>query len=106
MNGSVNDENVEGDVYVLGVVDGVVGLCKADANGALWLNKANNAYLPKPLGADATFYSFRFDAGTITGVEKVEKINEKEEIYDLTGRRVNALERGIYITGGKKILVK
>jgi hypothetical protein len=106
MNGSVNDENVEGDVYVLGVVDGVVGLCKADANGALWLNKANNAYLPKPLGADATFYSFRFDAGTTTGVEKVEKINEKEEIYDLTGRRVNALERGIYITGGKKILVK
>jgi hypothetical protein len=106
MNGSVNDENVEGDVYVLGVVDGVVGLCKADANGALWLNKANNAYLPKPLGADATFYSFRFDADTPTGVENVEIRNEKEEIYDLTGRRVNALERGIYITGGKKILVK
>ena len=106
MNGSVNDENVEGDVYVLDVVDGVVGLYKAEMAGGVWLNNANNAYLPKPVGADAAYYTFRFDADTPTGVENVEFRNGKEEIYDLTGRRVNALERGIYITGGKKILVK
>jgi hypothetical protein len=106
MNGSVNDENVEGDVYVLGVVDGVVGLYKAEMAGGVWLNNANNAYLPKPVGADAAYYTFRFDADTPTGVENVKIRNGKEEIYDLTGRRVNALERGIYITGGKKILVK
>jgi hypothetical protein len=93
-------------VYVLGVVDGVVGLYKAEMAGGVWLNKANNAYLPKPVGADAAYYTFRFDADTPTGVENVEIRNGKEEIYDLTGRRVNALERGIYITGGKKILVK
>ena len=106
MNGSVNDENVEGDVYVLDVVDGVVGLYKAEMAGGVWLNNANNAYLPKPVGADAAYYAFRFDAGA-TGVSEVNGENgEVKAIYDLTGRRVNALERGIYITGGKKILVK
>ena len=27
-------------------------------------------------------------------------------IYDLTGRQVNAVERGIYIVNGNKVLVK
>ncbi len=42
-----------------------------------------------------------------TGIEKVEIRNEKSEIYDLTGRRVeNITAPGIYIVGGKKVLVK
>ena len=50
-----------------------------------------------------TTYEF---TGT-TGVEKVEISNEKEEIYDLTGRRVeNITAPGIYIVNGKKVLVK
>ncbi|MBR3907929.1 MAG: hypothetical protein IKJ61_07495 [Bacteroidaceae bacterium] len=50
-----------------------------------------------------TAYEF---TGT-TGIEKVEIRNEKSEIYDLTGRRVeNITAPGIYIVGGKKVLVK
>mgnify|MGYP003299989450 CR=1 FL=1 len=43
----------------------------------------------------------------VTGVEKVEIRNEKSEIYDLTGRRVESITApGIYIVDGKKMLVK
>lgn len=43
----------------------------------------------------------------VTGVEKVEIRNEKSEIYDLTGRRVESITTpGIYIVDGKKMLVK
>ena len=42
-----------------------------------------------------------------TGVEKVEIGNEKSEIYDLTGRRVEEITLpGIYIVNGKKQLVR
>ena len=50
-----------------------------------------------------TAYEF---TGT-TGVEKVEIGNEKSEIYDLTGRRVEEITLpGIYIVNGKKQLVR
>ena len=43
----------------------------------------------------------------VTGIEKVEIRNEKSEIYDLTGRRIETTTApGIYIVGGKKVLVK
>ena len=51
-------------------------------------------------------FSFRFGEGT-TGIEKVEIRNEKSEIYDLTGRRIEAITApGIYVVNGKKVLVK
>ena len=43
----------------------------------------------------------------VTGIEKVEIRNEKSEIYDLTGRRVETITApGIYIVNGKKVLVR
>ena len=42
-----------------------------------------------------------------TGIEKSEIINHKSEIiYDLTGRRVEKATKGIYIVGGKKVVIK
>ena len=42
-----------------------------------------------------------------TAVESIEAETENAEIYDITGRRVdNITKAGIYIVGGKKILVK
>ena len=91
---------------VLGIVDGVVGLYKAEMAGGVWLNNANKAYLPASVANGAASYSFRFGEGT-TGVEKVEMRNEKSEIFDLTGRRVeNITAPGIYIVNGKKFLVR
>ncbi len=71
-------------------------------------NAANKAYLVVPAtegSANVASYSFRFGEGT-TGVEKVEMRNEKSEIYDLTGRRVENPSNGIYIINGVKVLVK
>ena len=106
LEGSVTDKNIEREAYVLGVVDGVVGLYKALASGTSWLNNANRAYLPAVPGASGSA-SLRFNFGGTTGVEKVEIRNEKEEIYDLTGRRVNEITKaGVYVVNGKKVLVK
>ena len=41
-----------------------------------------------------------------TGIENVEMKNEKAEIYDLSGRRVENPTKGIYIVNGNKVLIK
>ncbi len=67
-----------------------------------------NSYYPY---CDAPFSSAELwvleEVGTTTAIEKVEVRDEKEEIFDLTGRRVNEITKaGIYIVNGRKILVK
>ena len=57
----------------------------------------------------ASNYSNLFRIGVVdiaAGVDKVEMRNEKSEIYDLTGRRVDVPAKGIYIIDGKKTFVK
>ena len=107
LKGTTVDTYLNEEAYVLSKVDGVVGFYKAEMTDGTWLNNANKAYLPASavLNKSAAFYGFDWD-GT-TGIEKVEIRNEKSEIYDLTGRRVEAITApGIYIVGGKKVLVK
>ena len=108
LEGTVTDKNIEGEAYVLGVVDGEVGLYKALANGTSWLNNANKAYLPMSAVANKSAEFFGFDWDGTTGVDEMtEQRAESKEIYDLTGRRVEAISApGIYIVGGKKVLVK
>ncbi len=105
LEGTVAATEISAEAYVLSIVDGNVGLYKAEMAGGVWLNNANKAYLPASVANGAASYSFRFEGGT-TGVENVEVENEVKVIYDLTGRQVNAVERGIYIINGKKVLVK
>ena len=53
-------------------------------------------------------YEFTFDGSNITtGIEDIEVENEAKVIYDLTGRKIETITKpGIYIVGGKKVLVK
>ena len=105
MLGTTKDEYQTKEAYVLGIVDGVVGLYKAQMAGGVWLNNANKAYLPASVASGAASYSFRFGEGT-TAIENVEVENEVKAIYDLTGRRVENPSNGIYIINGVKVLVK
>ena len=114
--GTVAATNVTDDAYVLSYIDtnedgvkdevGFYTATKNQSSNAAWKNNSHKAYLVVPGASEVASYSFRFGEGT-TGVEKVEMRNEKSELYDLTGRRVeNIAAPGIYIVNGKKVLVK
>ena len=94
-----------GTYYALGLVDGVVAFYKDAFNNNRFQNNSHKAYLYVAEANGAASYSFRFP-GT-TGIENVEVENAVKAIYDLTGRKVEAITTpGIYIVGGKKVLVK
>ena len=120
LKGTAINTNIIGEAYVLGVVEGETGLYKtqmrnvdlssASGSVSVFLNNAYKAYLPVsalPTTAQgAANFSFRFEGGT-TGISEVKGENgEVKAIFDLTGRKVNVVERGIYIINGKKVLVK
>ena len=92
-DGSVN--------YVLTVKDGKVGFYRKDAGFKVYKNKA---YLnvPESNGQARALY-FEFDNGA-TGIVETENESEKAEIYDLAGRRVQKVQKGLYIVNGKKVL--
>ena len=97
-----------GTYYALAQVDGVVGFYKDQFNNSRFQNNSHKAYLYVAEGsANVASYSFRFGEGT-TGIDEVKGENGNvKTIYDLTGRRVEAITApGIYIVGGKKVLVK
>ncbi len=112
LQGSTVDTYIDGAAYVLGYdvndteKENVV-FAPAKLTDGKWLNNANKAYLPAPANAEGIkSYSLRFEDGT-TAIENVEVENEVKAIYDLTGRRVEAITApGIYIVNGKKVLVK
>ena len=106
--------------YVLSIVDGEVGMYRAQLTDGYFLNNANKAYLllggnsldiyDEELNTSAggqLSNGFRFDFGGITGVSEVKtEKGEVKTVYDLSGRAVETPTNGIYIIDGKKVLVK
>lgn len=90
--------------YVLSNPVEGLGFYQAALTDGHFQNNANKVYLPV---ANTTSQVLKFNFGT-TGVEGVETDNNsaKSVIYDLSGRRVNATSKGIYIQNGKKFIVK
>ena len=120
LKGTTVNANITEDAYVLGIVENEVGLYIARNNVSTdtenddpevtyeaWKNNAFKAYLPMSTASGAAYYSFRFGEGT-TGVEEItDNRVQSTVIYDLTGRRVEAITApGIYVVNGKKVLVK
>ncbi len=117
LQGSTINTYVEGEGYVLSKQNNVVALYKAtldkNASGAEgtensnthFLNNAFKAYLPVESASAARFYIFDF--GTETGINNIESgetINGNAVTYDLSGRRVQNAQKGIYIVNGKKVI--
>lgn len=64
---------------------------------------ANKAYIAK----DAASAGLAFSFGGTTGIESAVIATDADaKVYDLQGRRVQKAAKGLYIIGGKKVLVK
>ena len=128
LKGSVENTYVEGTAYVLANhKEAGVGMYKAVLNfdaegnkvaegetGTHFLNNAGKAYLVLPAASETVAY-YGLDWSGTTGIENVKgeptvdasQNGEVKAIYDLTGRRIEAITApGIYIVNGKKVLVK
>ena len=102
LKGSTADTEVTGEGYVLASKDGVTGFYKALLTDGKFKNNAGKAYLPKPAEASARFISLDF--GTETAIESVESVENNAAVYDLSGRRVQKAQKGLYIVNGKKVI--
>ena len=68
--------------------------------------KGLRAYFIVPLNGAAARIAFIDDGGTTTGIESMESAAQKVEngVYDMQGRRVEAMKKGLYIVNGKKVV--
>ena len=106
LQGSTVNTNVAAEAYVLAAKNGV-GLYKATRNqqeNTTFLNNAFKAYLVVE-GAAAPMFSLERGEGT-TGIlnSQFSILNDEVIIYDLAGRRVEKMEKGIYIVNGRKVI--
>lgn len=111
LEGTYTDKTIDAastDYYVLATKAGELGFW-LPKEGTTTL-KANKAYLPATAlsAAAAQAQGLRLEIGGVTGINTAITDNADKDaaIYDLTGRRVNKPAQGIYIVGGKKVLVK
>ena len=106
LKGSVDNQEITEEAYVLGNKEGV-GLYKAQMTNGSWLNNAGKAYLPvSSVATSARLLRFNF-GGNATAIESVKsELDPNAPIYDLSGRRVKVATKGIYIQNGKKFMVK
>lgn len=102
LEGSVTDTMVSGEAYVLGTVNNVTGFYKAELTNGKFKNNAGRAYLP--VAAGARFLSFDFGSETAIDDLETENGNVETVIYDLSGRRVQKAQKGLYIVNGAKVI--
>ena len=103
LNGTTETVKVEGPAYVLASVEGRVAFYMAELDGEnKFQNNANKAYLP--VASEARCLSFDF--GTETAIDELngENGNEKTVIYDLSGRRVQKAQKGVFVVNGKVVI--
>lgn len=89
--------------YVLQNNGGKVGFYLVDTSKATPSVNANRAYLTIDRGAVKAFF---FGEDTATAIQGVFDGAESGEVYDIAGRKLGKLQKGVNIVNGKKVLVK
>ena len=99
--GAAKDITTENS-YVLANKSGWAFYKVGDGATALPMNKA---YLVLPESSESVI---RFNFGNTTGMELVgaDAAAAQGKVYDLSGREVKVAAKGLYIVGGKKVIVK
>ena len=91
----------EGNCYIIGEVTSVYVPFR------WYLNiEARNSSYKAPAQIRLYVRGENNDNDNPTSIESVEMRNEKEEIYDLSGRKVENPTKGIYIINGNKVVIK
>ena len=123
LKGTTTNKYITADLnheyYVLSKQNGVVAMYKPSLTDDRFLNNANKAYLSLDTGklglnddeVDTGIQlsnRLRFDFGGTTSIDDSQLTMDDSQltIYDLTGRRVEKMEKGIYIVNGKKVVVE
>lgn len=94
----------DGTVYALGNIDGVVAFYHFVGDKYA----AGKAYLEVPSSQNIRSYSIFDQYEGTTSIEETvaEESVADAVIYDLCGRRVETMHRGVYIVNGKKVIIK
>ena len=101
LKGAKEDTEAAGK-YILAMPEGEpVGFYLAETGKI----KAGKAYLEVPEGTDVKAFYFNKDEATgIDSLDGQRSMVNGQSIYNLAGQRLQKMQRGIYIVGGKKIL--
>lgn len=93
--------------------DANLGFYWGAENGAAFTNKAGKAYLALPVTESQSmakgFSLSDLANGTTTSIQQASIADKAVPIFDINGRRVSTLNgaaKGVYIVGGKKVMVK
>ena len=93
---------IEGNAYyTLAEAKGLVGVdYPNEDNKGCWANKEAG-------DGDAVLWTIEvYESDVLVGIKSLQGTDEKASIYDLTGRRVEKMQRGVYIINGKKVSIK
>ena len=117
LKGSTYDKNIVATAnknhYILSHEEGEVAFFKTttsvlELDGEyvnIFFNHAFKAYLPIEQGSAARSLVFNFGGETgIHDIESGDLNGGNAEIYDLSGRRVQKAQKGLYIINGKKVV--
>ncbi|MCH5181265.1 MAG: discoidin domain-containing protein [Prevotellaceae bacterium] len=91
--------------YVLQNQNNVLGFYKVESGNTITV-PAHKCYLQLPAEAQGVKFLL-FPDGTLTSIDAIDTATpDAGAAYDLSGRRVSTTTKGLYIVGGKKVLVK
>ena len=103
LKAATNHFEADGSQYVLAAKDGVVGFYQAAAGS--FINRGKG-YLEMTAPTVKVYYLTTGDETGIAETMTDEVLKADGAIYDLSGRRVEKLQKGIYIVNGKKVVNK
>ena len=100
LTGTDVDMTNPGNAYVLNSKMSGLGFYKLSAEGKI---RANKAYLVG--SADARDF-MAFDDEDATGIKSAASTKGDSNVYNLSGQRVSRPSKGVYVVGGKKVMMK
>ena len=99
--------------YFLGMLDGALGFyhsgIETPASSGNYTLSANRAYLPAGKVAASRGFAIKWSDDDVTGIRAIDNGKQAQNngvYYDLSGRRVENPQHGMYIVNGRVVVIK